>query len=90
LGAVASTVLRASAAESLLRGQRLEAGLIQQAARAAAQEARPIDDIRGTARHRKAIVEALTGRTLRSAMQMAQGTSVPFRAQRALAVEAML
>ena len=90
LGAVAPTVLRASAAESLLRGQRLEAGLIQQAARAAAQEARPIDDIRGTARHRKAIVEALTGRTLRSAMQMAQGTSVPFRAQRALAVEAML
>jgi carbon-monoxide dehydrogenase medium subunit len=90
LGAVAPTVLRAGAAESMLRGQRLEAGLIQQAARAAAQEARPIDDIRGTARHRKAIVEALSGRTLRAAIQMAQGSSVPFRVQRALAVEAML
>nr|MDQ3829804.1 FAD binding domain-containing protein [Candidatus Tectomicrobia bacterium] len=90
LGAVAPTVLRASSAESLLRGQHLEAGLIQQAARAAMEEARPIDDIRGTARHRKAIVEALTGRTLRSAVQMAQGASLPFRAQRALAVEAML
>jgi carbon-monoxide dehydrogenase medium subunit len=90
LGAVAPTVLRARAAETLLRGQRLEAGLIQQAARAAMAEASPIDDIRGTARHRRAIVEALTGRTLRSAIQMAQGVSLPFRTQRALAVEAML
>jgi aerobic carbon-monoxide dehydrogenase medium subunit len=90
LGAVAPTVLRARSAEALLRGQRLEAGLVQQAARAATEDARPIDDIRGTARHRRAIVEALTGRTLRSAIQMAQGANFPFRTQRALAVEAML
>ncbi len=90
LGAVAPTVMRARSAEALLRGQRLEAGLIQEAARAASEDARPIDDIRGTARHRRAIVEALTGRTLRSAMQMAQGASFPFPIQRALAAEAML
>jgi aerobic carbon-monoxide dehydrogenase medium subunit len=90
LGAVAPTVIRAKSAEALLCGQRLEAGLIQQAARAATEDARPIDDIRGTARHRRAIVEALTGRTLRSAIQMAQGVSFPFQTQRALAVEAML
>ncbi len=90
LGAVAPTVMRARSAEALLRGQRLEAGLIQEAARAASEDARPIDDIRGTARHRRAIVEALTGRTLRSAIQMAQGASFPFSLQRALAVEAML
>jgi aerobic carbon-monoxide dehydrogenase medium subunit len=90
LGAVAPTVVRARTAETLLRGQRPEAGLIQQAARAAMEEASPIDDIRGTARHRRAIVEALVGRTLRSAIQMAQGVSLPFRTQRALAVEAML
>ena len=90
LGAVAPTVMRARSAEALLRGQRLEAGLIQEAARAAGGDARPIDDIRGTARHRRAIVEALTGRTLRSAMQMAQGASLPFPIQRALAAEAML
>jgi carbon-monoxide dehydrogenase medium subunit len=90
LGAVAPTVMRARSAEALLRGQRLEAGLIQQAARAATEDARPIDDIRGTARHRRAIVEALTGRTLRSAIQMAQGANFPFQMQRALAVEAML
>jgi len=90
LGAVAPMVIRAKSAEALLCGQRLEAGLIQQAARAATEDARPIDDIRGTARHRRAIVEALTGRTLRSAIQMAQGVSFPFQTQRALAVEAML
>jgi aerobic carbon-monoxide dehydrogenase medium subunit len=90
LGAVAATVLRARSAEVLLRGQRLDAVLLQQAARAAMEDARPIDDIRGTAQHRRAIVEALTGRTLRSAIQMAQGTSLPFRTQRTLAVEALL
>jgi aerobic carbon-monoxide dehydrogenase medium subunit len=90
LGAVAPTVIRARSAEALLRGQRLDAALLQQAARVAMEDARPIDDIRGTARHRQAIVEVLTGRTLRSAMQMAQGTNLPFRTQRALAVEAML
>jgi carbon-monoxide dehydrogenase medium subunit len=90
LGAVAPTVVRARSAEALLRGQRLEAGLIDAAARAASEDARPIDDIRGTARHRRAIVEALAGRTLRSAMQMAQGANFPFPTQRALAVEAML
>jgi carbon-monoxide dehydrogenase medium subunit len=89
LGAVAPTVLRARSAEALLRGQPLDPMLIQQAARAAMEEARPIDDIRGTARHRQAIVEALAGRTLRSAKQMAQGTNLPFRTQRALAIEAM-
>jgi carbon-monoxide dehydrogenase medium subunit len=90
LGAVAPTVMRAKSAEVILRGQRLDAALIQQAARAAMEDARPIDDIRGTARHRRAIVEALIGRTLRSAIQMAQGTNFPLRTQRALAVEAML
>jgi aerobic carbon-monoxide dehydrogenase medium subunit len=88
MGAVGPTVMRARSAEALLHGQRPDAALIQQAARAAMEEARPIDDIRGTARHRRAIVEALAGRTLRSAIQMAQGTNFPFRTQRALAVEA--
>jgi carbon-monoxide dehydrogenase medium subunit len=90
LGAVGPTVRRATSAETLLRGQRLGAGLIQQAARAAMQDASPIDDIRGTARHRQAIVEALTARTLRAALQIAQGANLPFQTQRALAVEAML
>jgi len=89
LGAVAPTVVRARSAEALLRGQRLETERIQQAARAAMEEARPIDDIRGTAHHRRAIVESLTRRTLDYAMQMAQGKNFPFQTQRGLAVEAI-
>jgi aerobic carbon-monoxide dehydrogenase medium subunit len=89
LGAVAPTVVRARSAEALLRGQRLEAERMQQAARAAMEEARPIDDIRGTAHHRRAIVESLTRRTLDYAMQMAQGKNFPFQTQRGLAVEAI-
>jgi carbon-monoxide dehydrogenase medium subunit len=90
LGAVAPTPIRATSAEALLRGQRLDAEAIRQAARAAMGDAKPIDDIRGTARHRRAIVEALVGRTLQAAVQLAQGTSIPFQTQRALAVGAML
>ena len=89
LGAVAPTVVRARSAEALLRGQRPDTERIQQAARAAMEEARPIDDIRGTAHHRRAIVEALTRRTLHYAVQMAQGTNFPFHTQRGLAVEAI-
>lgn len=89
LGAVAPTVVRARSAEALLRGQRLEPERLQQAARAAMEEARPIDDIRGTAHHRRAIVESLTRRTLDYAMQMAQGKNFPFQTQRGLAVEAI-
>jgi CO/xanthine dehydrogenase FAD-binding subunit len=62
---------------------------MQEAARAAMEEARPIDDIRGTAHHRRAIVESLTRRTLDYAMQMAQGKNFPFQTQRGLAVEAI-
>jgi len=89
LGAVAPTVVRAKSAEALLRGQRLDAARIQQAAQAAMEEARPIDDIRGTVHHRRAIVAALTRRTLHYAGQMAQGTSLAFHTQRGLAVEAI-
>lgn len=88
LGAVAPTVMRARSAEALLGGERIDAERIQQTAQAAMEDSRPIDDIRGTAQHRKAIVASLVTRTLHYAMQMAQGTSFPFRTQRALAVEA--
>jgi len=88
LGAVAPTVIRARSAEALLRGQRLDAERLQQAAQAAMENSSPIDDIRGTAQHRRAIVASLAKRTVSYAMQMAQGTSFPFRTQRALAVEA--
>jgi len=90
LGAVAPTPIRARAAEEILRGQAVDQERIDEVARAAAAEARPIDDIRGSARHRRAIVEALTRRTVEYAVQMAQKTELPFEVQRRLAVEAIV
>jgi carbon-monoxide dehydrogenase medium subunit len=89
LGAVAPTVIRASAAEALLRGQAIDAARLQQVAHAAAQAARPLDDIRGSAAHRRAVVAPLVQRTLQYAVQMARGDQVPFQMQRGLAVEAV-
>jgi carbon-monoxide dehydrogenase medium subunit len=89
LGAVAPTPVRAGAAEEVLRGRAADQARIDEAARAAAAEARPIDDIRSSARHRVAIVEALTRRTLQYAISMARKTEIPFEVQRRLAVEAI-
>lgn len=89
LGAVAPTVVRASAAEAVLRGQPVDAAHIQQAAQAAVQAARPLDDIRGSAAHRRLVIAPLVQRTLQYAVQMAQGSQLSFATQRGLAVEAM-
>ena len=88
LGAVAETPIRAKNAEAVLRGKPPDQNIIDEASRAAAKESRPIDDIRNSAGHRRAIVEALTRRTLEYAVQMANGTTIPFDVQRDLAVGA--
>ncbi|MCY4366550.1 MAG: xanthine dehydrogenase family protein subunit M [Chloroflexi bacterium] len=87
LGAVGPTPFRATDAENLLKGQELTAGLLAQAAEAAEAAATPIDDVRGTAGYRKAMVEALTRRTLQYSLQMASGRAMPFEEQRRLAVQ---
>ena len=70
LGAVAPTPLRARQAEALLQGQEITPERIEEAARAAAQEARPIDDVRASAWYRQRMVEVLTRRGL---TQLAKG-----------------
>ena len=87
LGAVAPTPLRAYSAEDLLRGQRLDPEIIESAALEAQAQARPIDDIRGTAHHRSDMAAVLTRRTLGRAAQIAQGGPVPFDEQRRLALQ---
>jgi carbon-monoxide dehydrogenase medium subunit len=64
LGAVAPTPLRAKRAESILRGIEVTAEHIAEAARVAAEEAKPIDDVRGSAWYRREMVEVLTRRQL--------------------------
>lgn len=75
LGAVAPTPLRAKAAERALKGQRLTGGMIAAAAEMAAQEARPISDVRGSADFRREMVRVLTGRMLSAAFGNAQERS---------------
>ena len=65
LGAVAPTVVRAAEAEDFLVGRRLTEETVVEAARLAARQARPIDDLRGSADYRVAMVETLVARLLR-------------------------
>lgn len=67
LAAVAPTPIRARRAEELIRGKPLDDEAIAAAARLASEEARPIDDVRGTAEFRRHLVEVLTRRTLANA-----------------------
>ncbi len=64
LGSVAPTIIRAPEAEAALQGGPLTEARIAEAARLAAQAARPIDDIRGSAWFRREEVQALVRRGL--------------------------
>ena len=68
LGALAPRPLRATAAESLLVGQRLTPAAITEAARLAGEAARPIDDIRGSAGYRRQVTEVIVRRLLDKAL----------------------
>lgn len=62
LGAVSPVVMRARGAEVLLEGRALTPALIEEAGRRAAEECRPIDDIRASADYRRHTVHMLTRR----------------------------
>jgi carbon-monoxide dehydrogenase medium subunit len=64
LAAVAPTPLRAASAERRLLGERPTTGLLQEVARLAAADARPISDTRGSADYRRSLVRVLTARAL--------------------------
>jgi carbon-monoxide dehydrogenase medium subunit len=64
LGSVAPTIIRAETAEAALIGQTLTDEIIAQAAELAAQAARPIDDVRGSAAYRRYAVKTYTRRAL--------------------------
>jgi carbon-monoxide dehydrogenase medium subunit len=67
LASVAPVPLRAARAEARLVGEAPSAALIAEAARIAAEEARPISDTRASAEYRRHLVEVLTRRTLEAA-----------------------
>lgn len=76
LGAVAPTAIRAKAAEAVLTGANLSQSVIENAAAAAAEESRPIDDVRASAWYRKKMVAVATRRAIATALEQIRGITI--------------
>jgi CO/xanthine dehydrogenase FAD-binding subunit len=72
LGSVAPTAFRARKAEGLLADKKITEELADAAARAAVDESRPIDDIRGYAEYRAKTVLGITKQAIMQALQDAR------------------
>jgi xanthine dehydrogenase iron-sulfur cluster and FAD-binding subunit A len=77
LGAVAPTIVHATEAEAYLVGKELTEDVIARASELASHASRPIDDIRGSAAYRKAMVSVLVRRGLRSLRDGQEQAQVP-------------
>ena len=69
LGAVAPTPMRAGKAEKALTGKKIDLEVMEIAAKAAAEEASPITDIRASEAYRRAMVRVLTRRAIKHAYE---------------------
>jgi carbon-monoxide dehydrogenase medium subunit len=72
LGAVAPSTVVAEKASAVLRGKEPDDELFDKAAKTAAKESKPIDDIRGSKQYRRYLVEALAVRSIREAHHRAK------------------
>ncbi len=77
LGAVTPIIVHATGAEAWLVGRELTEETIARAGELAAESARPIDDIRGSAAYRRAMVKVLVARALRSLRDGTEQSAVP-------------
>jgi carbon-monoxide dehydrogenase medium subunit len=68
MGAVAPTPLRAKEAEVLMTGEKIGGELVAEVAKKAAEEAKPISDVRATANYRREVIEVLVKRAIRESM----------------------
>ncbi len=72
LGSVAATPIRSLKAEEMLKGKIAEeASFFEAGEKARFEDCRPIDDFRGSAAYRRAMVGVLTKRTLSTAFELA-------------------
>lgn len=76
MGAVAAVPYRAQAAEAHLRGREIGEAEIEAAAAAAADGARPIDDVRASAAYRRKMCGVLVRRLLKKALGMPHAAAV--------------
>lgn len=73
LTGVGSTVVRARRSEDLIRGTRVNPRVIAQAAGLAAEESKPVGDLRGSAEYKREMVAVVTRRALTLALKRAGG-----------------
>ena len=71
LGAVSATPIRARAAEETLREKEISEDTLEATSQAAADEAKPITDVRSTARWRKGAIKYLVRSLLEDSMKLA-------------------
>ena len=72
LGSVAPTVFRATQAEEALKDSTLEPKVVEEAVQLAAQEAKPITDLRSTVEYREEMVRVLVRRAIGRALTRAK------------------
>jgi carbon-monoxide dehydrogenase medium subunit len=68
---VGPTPIKARRAEARLQGHRPDDAAIREAARLAAEEADPAEDLRGSVEYKRDLVRVLTARALRRALERA-------------------
>jgi len=73
LGAVAPTPIRAKKAEEFIKGKMAEDDILEKTGQIASDESSPIDDVRGSARYRRKMVNVLVRRAIRQAVEQAKG-----------------
>ena len=72
LGVLAPTPMRARGAEAILKGQTITEKLLRKAGKAAAEECKARDSVRGEAWYRREMVEVLVPRMAKLAMERAK------------------
>jgi aerobic carbon-monoxide dehydrogenase medium subunit len=70
---VGATPIKATRAEKSLQGKAVDEKNIKEAARIAAEEAEPTEDLRGSVEYKRSLIRVLTARALRQALARAQG-----------------
>ena len=75
LGGVGPTPIRASKAEQVLKGSKLDSKIIGMAAQTAAKETSPITDIRSTREYRAKISMILVRNALNISLEKVKGVS---------------
>ena len=71
---VGSTPIRASSAEDLLKGKKPDENMLAEAGRLAAADSEPMEDLRGSAEYKRALVNELTQRAIKLSLQRAEGS----------------